>query len=327
MDTLPLDVNHPAVRDFLALTRLQVLTPLSLVINLATVLVCSIVVKPSLGGVSGHRPTAISPSTPVIGIYILALYVMQVGYCVLLVLATKPETKKTLIKGVGLSLVFSNFLMAIWAITWVMEWFLVATILQGVMLILLLYSNIALLVYHPPDPSRPFDTALIHAPLRFFFILPFSLLFPLCLFITLGFVHNPAVSPGSDPDFSGWHVWPTFGVVLGTNIVGLIVVLLRRDIVWTVAATWICISIWSLRPKPVPIYATVIIFTALHPLALIAAELYHRFHKRQPIALPDDEEHPGLYRHQGEQERTRRESERAPRERAPGEVSSGDIWS
>jgi len=65
------------------------------------------------------RPTAISPNTPVIGIYILVLYMMQLGYCILLVLATKRETKKTLTKAVGLSLVFSNFIMAIWAITWV----------------------------------------------------------------------------------------------------------------------------------------------------------------------------------------------------------------
>ena len=64
-----------------------------------------------------------------------------------------------------------------------MQWFLVATILQGLLLILLLYSNIALLIYHPPDNSRPLDTALIHAPLRFFLILPFSILFPLCLML------------------------------------------------------------------------------------------------------------------------------------------------
>ncbi|KXN89778.1 hypothetical protein AN958_05318 [Leucoagaricus sp. SymC.cos] len=253
MESLPIDVNNPAVRDYLSLTRLQVLTPLSLVINIASVLICSVMVNPSIGGVSRSRPTAISPNAYSIGIYILVLYVMQIGYCVLLVLASKPETKKALIKAVGLSLVLSNFIMAAWAITWVMQWFLVSTILQGILLLLLLYSNIALLVYHPPVSSRPFDTALIHAPLRFFFILPFSLLFPLCLFITLGFVHEPNLS-GSDPSYKAWHVWPVFGVVLGTNLVGLIVVILRRDIVWTIAATWICISIWSLRPKPAPVY-------------------------------------------------------------------------
>lgn len=129
---------------------------------------------------------------------------MQVGYCILLVLATKQETKKALIKAVGFSLVFSNLIMAIWAITWVrflsvtqklgtqqglpskvMQWFLVSTILQGTLVLFLLYSNVALLVYHPPVPSRPFDTALIHAPLRFFFVLPFMLLFPLNLLYVL----------------------------------------------------------------------------------------------------------------------------------------------
>jgi hypothetical protein len=64
-----------------------------------------------------------------------------------------------------------------------MQWFLIATILQGLLLVVLLYSNIALLIYHPPVGSRPLDTALIHAPLRFFLILPLNILFPLCLLL------------------------------------------------------------------------------------------------------------------------------------------------
>lgn len=69
----------------------------------------------------------------------------------------------------------------------IMRWFLFATILQGLLLLLLLYSNIALLIYHPPAASRPLDTALIHAPLRFFLILPLSILFPLCLLLVFSF--------------------------------------------------------------------------------------------------------------------------------------------
>lgn len=69
MDELPLDMSHPAVRDHLSLIRfvshpcdpapiikqtfeshrLQVLTPLSLLVNIATVLICSLVVSPSIG--------------------------------------------------------------------------------------------------------------------------------------------------------------------------------------------------------------------------------------------------------------------------------------
>ena len=70
----------------------------------------------------------------------------------------------------------------------VMQWFLFATILQGLLLLLLLYSNIVLLIYHPPDASRPLDTALIHAPLRFFLILPLSILLPLCLLLAFSFI-------------------------------------------------------------------------------------------------------------------------------------------
>ena len=44
-----------------------------------------------------------------------------------------------------------------------------------------------------------------------------------------------------------------FGVVLGTNLVGLAVVIIRGDIVWCVAATWIAVSIWSATPKPAPV--------------------------------------------------------------------------
>ena len=150
-----------------------------------------------------------------------------------------------------------------------MQWFLAATILQGLLLLLLLYSNIALLIYHPPNSSRPLDTALIHAPLRFFLILPLSILFPLCLLlvyffffyisiepntfpsITLGLTFYP--SPDGPRDYSSWHAMTAFAVVLGTNLLGLAVVIIRGDIVWCVAATWVAISIWSATPKPAPV--------------------------------------------------------------------------
>ncbi|KAG1741257.1 hypothetical protein EDB19DRAFT_1704993 [Suillus lakei] len=287
MDSLPLDVSHPAVRDYLSLVRLQVLTPLSLLINIATLLVCSVIVKPSAGSIIESHPTSISPSPSLIAAYVVAIFLGQIGYCTLLVIARKPETKTTLVRGVGLSLVFANWLMALWAVSWVLEFFLLSTILLGFLVLCLLYSNIALLTYHPPTSSRPLDMALIHAPLRFFLILPLSLLFPYSLFITLGLFYSPG-----HPEHYGRFAWPGFGVTFGANIIGLVVILMRCDIVWAVAATWICASIWSARPKPAPVYITVILFTVLHPLALFGTLLYRRLTKREGrIALPTDEEH------------------------------------
>ncbi|KAJ7132098.1 hypothetical protein C8R44DRAFT_871088 [Mycena epipterygia] len=320
MDSLPIDMSHPAVRDYLALVRLQVLTPLSLLINIATVVVCTVVVNPSIRTISKLYPTSISPRPSVISVYVAAMYLGQIGYCVLLVLARKPETKRTLTKGVGLSLVFANWLMAIWAVAWVFEWFLTATILQGILLILLLYSNISLLTYHAPTTSRPFDMALIHAPLRFFFVLQFALMFPLALFVALGLTTTPLYD-GTPADYDA-HPWPGFGVVFGTNLVSLLVVTLRRDIVWCVAATWICISIWSLRPKPQSVYITALVFTIIHPLALIAAYIHSYFFTRAAVegngavTLPGDE-HPGLH--------TNRPSTES-QVRGPREVDTEAVW-
>ncbi|KAF7309632.1 hypothetical protein MIND_00334300 [Mycena indigotica] len=324
MEELPIDWSHPALRQHLALVRLQMTTPLSLLINIACIVICSTLVNPSLQTISKLNPTPISPRPSVILVYVALIYLSQIGYCALLVLARKPETKSTLTKGVGLPLVFANWLMALWAIAWVFEWFVAATVLCGLLLLFLLYSNVSLLVYHPPTSSRPFDTALIHAPLRFFFVLQFALVFPLTLFIALGLKYTPMYDgTPMDPNAYGW---PSFGVVLGTQLTSLLVVVLRRDIVWCVAATWICISLWSLRPKAQSVYITAIIFTVIHPLALlftIARSYMNRpstvEHKPDhgPVALSgDDSDHPALNPHPSTESQIQ----------GPREVNVDEVW-
>jgi len=314
MENLPLDTSHPAVRDYIALVRLQVLTPLSLLINIAVVVVCALVPNPSIRGVAKFNPTSISPKPAVIAAYVMVIYAAQVGYCVLLVLASKAETKRAMVKGVGMYLVFANWVMAAWAIAWVFQWFLVSTILQGLLVLLLLFSNIALLAYHPPTSERPLDTALIHFPLRFFLILPLSILFPYSLFISLGLNYTPTPN-GPPPEYGQWHAWAGFGAVCAANVLGAVVVLVRRDVVWAAAATWVCVSIWSERPKPNPVYITAILFTALHPLLLVLAVIHARFYKRpaRPVQLSgDDAAHPGL--HPRREDQTRDGQPAGPRE-------------
>lgn len=76
----------------------------------------------------------------------------------------------------------------------ILRFFLVSTILLGVLVLLLVYSNIALLIYHAPTSSRPLDIALIHAPLRFFLILPLSLMFPYSLLLVFLETRPPGFS-------------------------------------------------------------------------------------------------------------------------------------
>jgi len=322
-----IDTSNPEVRDYLSLIRLQVLTPLSLLINIVTVLICAFVVNPSIGRVTALHPTSISPNIAVVAVYVLVLYVGQIGYCVLLVLARKEDTKRALVKAVGHPLVFANWLMAFWAIAWVMQWFLVSTVLLGILLLMLIYSNIALMVYHPPTNERPLDTLLIHAPLRFFLVLPLVLMFPNSLFVTLGLTHDP-----SHPEQYGAYPWPGFGVVFAANLLAWAAVLLRRDIVLTVAGTWICAAVWSARPKPAPVYVTVILFTVLHPLGLFCSLVYHYFlDKRRSrqnggIALPPDAEEghlPAYASHHQQYEEHEREQQlqsRGAREIDPDQI-------
>jgi hypothetical protein len=124
--------------------------------------------------------------------------------------------QNTIVKGVGLALVFANWVMAGWAIAWVsgyhvqsrfvsfnlfqvFEGFLASTILLGILTLLLIYSNVVLIVYHVPTWYRPLDLAFIHAPVRLFLILPLSVLFPYSLL----FVIFPPIR-------TGWSLIITF---------------------------------------------------------------------------------------------------------------------
>ena len=93
METPPLDITQPAIRDYLALVRLQVLTPLSLLLNVATVVACSTLVTPGIGSIARLHPTSITPDMNAIASYVGVIILGQIGYCVILVMAKKPETK------------------------------------------------------------------------------------------------------------------------------------------------------------------------------------------------------------------------------------------
>jgi hypothetical protein len=69
--------------------------------------------------------------------------------------------------------------------------------------------------------------------------------------VTLGLTFQP--SPEGPQNYSSWHAMTSFAVVLGTNLLGLAVVIIRGDIVWCVAATWVAVSIWTATPKPAPV--------------------------------------------------------------------------
>ncbi|KZT08166.1 uncharacterized protein LAESUDRAFT_724171 [Laetiporus sulphureus 93-53] len=316
MESMPIDTRHPAVREYLALIRLQVLTPLSLLINIATTIVCSAVLTPGLSEISRQYSTTVAPNPSLIAIYVSLLFIGQIGYCVLLVCARKPETKIALVKGVGLPLVIANWVMAFWAIAWVLQAFLVSTVLLGILLALMIYANITLLVYDSPTRSRPLDVVFIHAPVRAFMLWPLMVMFPYSLFITLGYAFSP-----SEPQHYARYQWTGFGVMMGVNVFGLLVVILSRDIVWCVSASWLCASVWSRSPKPMPVWLTCVLFTIAYPLGLMASSLYMRFrgYRNGAIMLSTDDENdgPAIGQEQGQG---------GEQQRGPHQVDVDALW-
>jgi hypothetical protein len=163
-----------------SLTRLQIFTPLSLLLCIASLFACSTIAEPSIFSIARLHPTSLTPSVRVVEAYIGLVWAGEIAYCVGLstVLGGREETKKAASKGVGLWLVFANILLALWAIAWTTQYFFVATLLQSILLLVLLFSNVSLIIYHR---THPLNTLLIHPPLRFFLLLPLHFLLPVSL--------------------------------------------------------------------------------------------------------------------------------------------------
>ncbi|KAG8750510.1 hypothetical protein FRC14_000441 [Serendipita sp. 396] len=91
---LPIDFSHPSVKEYVALIRLQVLTPLSTLVQIATILATEFIISPSLSKIiKEYHHTSITPSTSFLGIFLVILWGLQIGYCFLLVIAWSEDTK------------------------------------------------------------------------------------------------------------------------------------------------------------------------------------------------------------------------------------------
>lgn len=53
------------------------------------------------------------------------------------------------------------------------------------------------------------------------------------------------------------YKWEGFGIFLGINILGAIYIAMRKDIIWTVGAMWLAMSIWRAPPKAAPVSVSV----------------------------------------------------------------------
>ncbi|KAG9000648.1 hypothetical protein FRB90_011774 [Tulasnella sp. 427] len=286
-ETPLLDTRDPDTRLVLKLLRLQVLTPLSVLVNIATFLICSLVVKPSMKDLNRAFPTAVTPNAGMMAMIWIFVFAGQVLYCMLLVAGRKHDTRETMVYGVGLRLVLANWLMVAWSIVFTLKSWLPSTIILGVLTFFVLWINFTL-IWYPPSVSRPMDFIAIHVPIRLWLLILLLSSLPQSIFITLDWVFSPD-HPEVDYDRRSWEA---LGFILGTNAVGLLWVLIKRDLIWTIGGVWTMLALMSKRPKGVPVFTATILVAVLYPLVWITSLAWHRLRekdKQAAIALPPED--------------------------------------
>lgn len=142
------------------------------------------------------------------------LYVLQVGYCVLLIFAYSEGTKDAFIHGVGMRIAFANWLVAGWAVCWTLRMFKTAEVLTFINVILMISVNVTLLKY-PASIMHPLRAVFIHGATTLF----------VCILFNLTWGHNGFVALKwvvKNEDLLNKWTWPAVGTVLGTNIVSVL---------------------------------------------------------------------------------------------------------
>ncbi|KAI5477359.1 hypothetical protein MNV49_006501 [Pseudohyphozyma bogoriensis] len=257
------------------LGRLQLLQPLSLLIFIGAALISALAAKPSLRTISDEYLTILTPSTPLIGLYWLVIFVLLLGQSFLLVFARKEETKLLLVHGVGSRLGLINIVMALWVLFWTLKLFLAAEIALFVAILLAFTIHLTLL-RHPPTSARPIDTVLVHVPARMILSILLNVDVWQNGLLALGWYHyigeDPNVGHGKWESEHGKHNWIAFGVVLGLALLNGAYVFATTDIPYAASTIYLSVALSSKsKSKPPQVFITIILGAALVFVALISS--------------------------------------------------------
>ncbi|KAK0554513.1 hypothetical protein OC846_002085 [Tilletia horrida] len=299
-----------------ALARIQIATPLSVLVALASLVITSILVKPGLDGVSQRHPNYFTPASSFLLTFWAIIFLLQVGYCILITVSRKQETKKLIINGVGLRLAIANFGLALWAIFWVIDqhWgFVVGEVILAINAVLLLLTMALLSFKYHPDYKHPLDWIFVHVPVKLFLVVLLQIDLWQQLSIIVGWDLR-----SNKTDSAGPGLWPSFGLITGVGgLLPALWIFATADFTWAVAGIFLHLSILfrggnghpNLSHRRPEIVAAVVLAIAMQGVALFSGIAWTRLQKRQEgqIALPITEEE----RRQHDRQQQRRQGDLA----------------
>jgi len=283
-----------------ALVRVQVATPLSVLVALAAVVITTVIIRPGMDEISNRHVNYLTPSSSFLLSYWALVFLLQVGYCILIVVSRKQETKKLVLNGVGLRLALVNFGLALWSVFWVLDkrWsFLAGEVILAINAFLLIITVGILNFKFHPDIKHPLDWLFVHVPIKLFLVV----LLQIDLWQQLGIIVGWDIPSGPKADSAGPGLWPSFGII--TGIGGLLPALWifgTVDFTWAAAGIFLHFALLfrggnghpNLSHRRPEIIAAVVLAIAMQAVALFAGVAWTRLQKRQEgqIALPITEE-------------------------------------
>ncbi|WVN88955.1 uncharacterized protein L203_104170 [Cryptococcus depauperatus CBS 7841] len=288
-------ISQAQFRQSMKLVRLQIAVPISVLVAAGTNLVCALALKPGLAGINALYPTLLTPNVFMIELYWALLFILEVGFCLVLLTARKEVTKNMLVHGVGLRFAIANWLQAIWAVFFTLQFFIGAEIILLLNAINILSIHITLLFY-PPTLKHPIDAIFIHTPITMLLAILFQLDWLHSGFISLGWIIK-------DETKWGKYTWQAVGCVAGVNVVSALWAGAKRFYLLTAASIYLLLSLLfssprtnptlptTALPKPTPLLITIFACLALHPITLIVGMAWKRSLERQGrIRLEEDVE-------------------------------------
>ncbi|CAD6905280.1 unnamed protein product [Tilletia controversa] len=285
-----------------ALSRVQVATPLSVLITLASFLVTALVVKPGMNEISMRHVNYLTPSANFLLSYWALLFLLLVGYCILIVVSRKQETKKLILSGVGIRLALVNFGLALWAIFWVLDqhWSFIAGEAVLAFNAVLLIVTVGILTFKfGPNFKHPLDWLFVHVPVKMLLVVILQVDLWQQLGIILGWDLRTDHVHGSN---GGKGLWPAFGLITGVGgVLPSLWIFGTADITYALAGIYLHLAILfrgsdnghpNLTHRRPEIIAAVILAMVMQAVALFSGIAWSRLQKRQEgqIALPISEE-------------------------------------
>ncbi|CEH15054.1 hypothetical protein CBOM_02854 [Ceraceosorus bombacis] len=285
--------SRPPPVSAVALTRVQILTPLSILISAGTLIVTSILIHPSLSEISEKHANYFTPSSAWLLVYWGVLYLLQIGFALLCVVGQQAETKKLIANGVGVRLAICNFLLAVWSITWVVAspaCFVAGEVLLAIIALILLITAAILEFIYPPSAKHPLDWIFVHVPIKMLLISMLQVDVAQQLFMALEW----DVSHGNKA--LQHSVWPTFATILSVGAFSALWIFAFQDLTWAACGIVLNLALLAYKipdhDRPAEIVAATIASIVLQGVALFGSylQIYIRRQQEGRIRLEEEED-------------------------------------